>query len=128
MTNHRTLLKQLSHASDRLTQADEAMSEKQYALADIHIRASYNLIVEALEKTKDGKRNGDKGVKMLKRKILKEHFKTIRDLLKYITIDIKHDNKKSAYNGIKIVRKALKEIEGKENGSFRKGDNDKKRT
>jgi len=122
MITGRLLLKQLSHALDKLSQASEAVENEEYDTVKVNIRASYNLIHKALGDEKLRKRNGDKKFNMSRRKILKKHIKTFKEDLIILRIDIKHDNKASAYNGIDTMRNTISKIEGIEKESFRRGD------
>jgi hypothetical protein len=114
MIKKRAILKQLSHSLDRLSNALKALDKKDIAVADENIRTSYNLIKKALEDETKKVRNDDNKKNIYKRCSLLQYIKVIKEDLNMLKIDIKNDNKKSAYNWIDNIRKISKNIEHRE--------------
>lgn len=122
MIKKRIILKQLAHTLDRLTDAIEAISAKNYDLAQNDVRTSFNLIKKAFENEKERFRSSDNCKNIFKRRSLLQYIKVIKEDLKMLKIDIRHGNSKSACNWVNNIRRTLKNIEYSEKNTLRNGD------
>lgn len=122
MIKKRMILKQLSHALDRLTNAIKAMLNRNYDLAENDIKISYSLIKQALEDERKRYRKNDGSKNIFKQRLLLQSVEIIKEDLKMLRVDIKHGNVKSACNWINNIRRTLKDVKYKEKNTLRNSD------
>jgi len=117
MIKKRLITKRLNKAIENLNDA-----RKYHSASDIDICKAINVLKETKQAEGKRARNTDKTSGIFKRRGNLQYIKVIREDLKFLCIDAKHNNIKSVENWAKEIRKVLTTMNRLERNSIRNGD------